>query len=345
MALARSLPWPGLPDAADRPRGWPGDAAALLLVTTLHGALLAGLMLAREPDPPNIAEPARLEVELIAEAAPVSSAPILSADAAPALGVPDGDDAPLPDPAPPPMPTPAPPIPEPIAPPPPAPAKAPPPKAKPVDPKPIPAPAPKPVAKPVPRPAPSKTPPKAAATKAAPAKAAPSKSVSAKAASATGSSAKAAPAKTAAATKASGTPTKTAGARPTGRLDGIAASVARTGNDAAAKGAPAATASAAVRKSIDVSIKGAVRTPWNQCRLTGVDVDRLETEVRFRLTRTGALDGFTSVTTTGQTESNRPQVARHQECARKAIQLAAPFTLPPEAYASWQNYTLDFVKR
>ena len=111
------------------------------------------------------------------------------------------------------------------------------------------------------------------------------------------------------------------------------------------KGAPAAATAAEVKRSIDVSIKAAVGPRWNGCRISGVDVDQLKTVVKFRLTQSGALAGFASVETSGQNDSNKFQVQRHQECAKRAIELAAPFDLPEENYSFWQNYTLDFIKR
>lgn len=111
------------------------------------------------------------------------------------------------------------------------------------------------------------------------------------------------------------------------------------------KGAPATATSAEVRRSIDVSIKAKVGPRWNGCRISGVDVDQLKTVVKFKLTQSGALAGFTSVTTTGENDSNKFQVQRHQECAKRAVELAAPFDLPEENYSFWQNYTLDFIKR
>jgi len=134
--------------------------------------------------------------------------------------------------------------------------------------------------------------------------------------------------------------------RPTGRLDGIAEGLSRTQpKQSSSKGAPAQATAAEVRRSIDVSIKAAVGPRWNSCRVSGIDVDQLKTVVKFRLTRSGALAGFTSVTTTGENESNRFQIQRHQECAKRAVELAAPFDLPAENYDFWQNYTLDFIKR
>lgn len=231
-----------------------------------------------------------MEVDLVAETAPQSSAPVIS-ETPPAarLGEEDATDIAAPEP------TPAPPLPEPVV-------------------RPTPAPAPKQVARPVPTP-PKKTPPAVAK---APPKAAP----------------KAPPA------------TKSTTARPTGRLDGIAEGLSKQQTKApASKGAPAATTAAEVRRSIDVSIKAKVGPRWNGCRVTGVDVDQLKTVVKFRLTPSGALAGFTSVDTSGENDSNRFQVQRHQECAKRAIELAAPFDLPEDNYNFWQNYTLDFIKR
>lgn len=141
-------------------------------------------------------------------------------------------------------------------------------------------------------------------------------------------------------------PTKRPPNTPTGRLDGITDGLTKAPTKAPpGKGVPAAQTAAEVRKSIDVSIKGAVASRWNGCRVSGVDVDALKTTVKFRLTQSGGLDGITSTVTTGQNDSNQFQVARHQECAKRAIELAAPFDLPAENYDFWRNYTLDFVKR
>ena len=79
--------------------------------------------------------------------------------------------------------------------------------------------------------------------------------------------------------------------------------------------------------------------------MTGIDVDQLKTTIVFRLSETGNLDRIVSVATEGLTESNQPQRQRFEECARRAIQLAAPFDLPRENFGYWQIYTLDFVKR
>lgn len=229
-----------------------------------------------------------MEVDLIAETAVQSTAPVISENPPAArLGEEDMTDIAAPEPMP------APPLPEPIV-------------------RPTPAPTPKQVAQP--KAQPKQTPP--AAAKAQP---------------------KAAP---------KALPAKNRPARPTGRLDGIAEGLSKSQPKApSSKGAPAASVGAEVRRSIETSIKAAVKPHWDRCKISGVDVDQLVTVVRFRLTQSGGLAGFTSVTTTGENDSNKFQAARHQECAKKAVELAAPFDLDPEYFSEWQNRKLDFVKR
>ena len=276
--------------AAQAMKGMEGRGIAIAVVAHI---LIIGLLSVQWTAGQRRFDNPPMEVDLIAETAPQSTAPEI-ADTPPAarLGEEDANDIAAPQPEP----VPAPPEPQPVV-------------------RPTPAPAPRQVKQPVPTP-PKKTPPPAV-TKAPP-KAVP----------------KAPPAK-------ANTPVK-----PTGRLDGIDLGQSRTPpKNPASKGAPAAATAAEVRRSIDVSIKAAVNPRWQRCAISGVDVDQLETEVRFRLTPTGALAGFSSVTTRGQNDSNRFQVPRHQECAKRAIELAAPFDLPEENYSFWQNYTLEFIKR
>lgn len=303
-----------------------------------HAALFAALslsLLTTEPLKP-LNKP--VDVVLVDEADLESTAPEIARSAAP----------PAPEPSPPAEAAPAPsPEPEP-----PAPIIASP-VPRPPEPKPIvrpePKPVPKPVAKPVPQPKPTpKVQPKPApkpVAKPTPPKAAPAKPTPAK------------PAKT---------PVKTAAVtpRPTDRLKGLnlgtggAGAAPKAGGStapkgtgagsagAAPKGAPAQKASAEVKQSIRVSINNEVRAPWNACKVQGIDIDQLKTTIVFRLNEDGSLGGFSSVQTTGENESNRFQKARFEECARNAIQRAAPFgNLPRENYNDWKVYTLDFTKR
>ena len=70
----------------------------------------------------------------------------------------------------------------------------------------------------------------------------------------------------------------------------------------------------------------------------GVDTDQLVTILSFDLNRDGTLNGLPRmVRQEGITDENRPQAARHLEQAIRAVQLAAPFPLPPEYYDSWKH--------
>ena len=265
-----------------------GNEARGIAIAVVAHVLIIGLLSVQWTAGERRFDNPPMEVDLVAETAAESSAPVIS-DTPPAarLGEEDAVDIAAPEPQP------TPPLPEPVV-------------------RPTPAPTPKQVARP-------KTPPPAKKVPPAVQKAAP----------------KAAPK----------TPTKKAGVRPTGLLDGIVDGLGREPTKSPSKGAPAATTAAEVRRSIDVSIKSAVAPRWNGCRVSGIDVDQLKTVVKFRLTPSGALAGFTSVNTTGENDSNKFQVQRHQECAKRAVELAAPFDLPEENYSFWQNYTLDFIKR
>ncbi|MDK2762215.1 MAG: hypothetical protein KYX64_12770 [Sphingopyxis sp.] len=192
-------------------------------------------------------------------------------------------------------------------------------------PEPVPAP---PLPEPIVRPTPTPTPKQVARPKAAPPKQPPA---------AQKAQPKAAP---------KAPPAKDRPARPTGRLDGIAEGLSKSQPKApSSKGVPAAAVGPQTQSEIRASINAKVRPYWNRCAVTGVDVNELVTKVEFRLTRAGKLAGFSSVNTTGQNDSNKPQVARHQECAKRAIELASPFDLSEDSYGFWQESDLSFFKR
>jgi outer membrane biosynthesis protein TonB len=263
-----------------------------------HLALLAALSLAfaatRIQPPPQ--QP--IEVSFVEEAAPVSSAPEISATP-PAAQLAQVEGPPEP------VVAPAPPIP-------------PPPQAQPLPPPPRPqpvhaAPAPEPVPH---RPAPPKPEPAPAAAKPAPAKPAP---------------AKPAPAK--------------AQPKPTGRLSGILAGLSSDPSKSRSAGAPAAVASPAVQSSIAAEVRRQLKPKWQQVVPSGADVELLRTELRVSLGRDGSVTHVELVGTTGVNASNRPQLALHQERAKKAVMLASPFRLPADYYDAWKQMIVTVDKR
>jgi outer membrane biosynthesis protein TonB len=207
---------------------------------------------------------------------------------------------------------------------PPAPAMPAPPEVQPVPrPEPLartPAPAPVPAPRPVARPAPPKAGP-------APPKPAPSKPAPA---------AKPAPAKPAQASKPATT-------RPTGRLSGLLNGVSDRASNSRSTTPPAAAAGPAVEASLVAEVRRQLKPHWQRAVPSGADAEALRTELSLTLGRDGKVTGIDVVRTTGITASNRPQVALHQERARRAVTLASPFNLPDKYYDAWRqlNVTLD----
>ena len=110
------------------------------------------------------------------------------------------------------------------------------------------------------------------------------------------------------------------------------------------RGSPAAEAGPAQRASIVQAINRQLKPKWNPP--SGVDVDKLTTVGRVKLNRDGSLSGSPSVVgTTGQNDSNRTQVSRHQEQAIRAVRTAAPFNLPEQYYSVWQDLEWNFDNR
>jgi outer membrane biosynthesis protein TonB len=210
---------------------------------------------------------------------------------------------------------------------PPAPAMPAPPEIQPV-PRPEPAvraPAPTPAPAPAPKPAVRPSPPKASP---APPKRAPSKP---------------APARPVQAAKPAAKPVAKPTTRPTGRLSGLLNGVSDRASPSRSTAAPAAVAGPAVEASLVAEVRRQLKPHWQRAVPTGADAEALRTELSLTLGRDGRVTGIEVVRTTGITASNRPQVALHQERARRAVTLASPFSLPDKYYDAWRqlNVTLD----
>jgi protein TonB len=309
--------------AAALPAGKSSSKSAVAVAVIAH-VLIVGLLSVQWTAGKRTFENPPMEVDLVAETAPTSTAPVITEEA-PATRLGDEDEraieAPEPTPTPP-EPTPVPPTPRPT---PPQPKPTPPRKA------PVEAPAPKQVPKPTPRtspPAATKAPAKPApATKAAPAPA--SKSAAPKQASPTPKA----------------TPKQPAtGARPTGRLDGIVDGLAKgPSRSTQTKGAPAAATAAEVKRSIDVAIDGSILPFWRRNVPSGVDIDKLRVVLRISLSKDGRVNNITQLgALTGQTDSNAPQQALFVERAMRSIRQAAPFDLPEEHYDQWKVWDVTF---
>ena len=71
-------------------------------------------------------------------------------------------------------------------------------------------------------------------------------------------------------------------------------------------------------------------------------MEQIVSYISFQLNEDGSLKGRPRlVRQTGVNETNRAQAERHAEQAIRAVQLAAPFDLPPEYYNAWKSVTAN----
>lgn len=99
---------------------------------------------------------------------------------------------------------------------------------------------------------------------------------------------------------------------------------------------PASQIGASAKASVVQALIRQIRPHWSAPQ--GVDAELLVTELDFDLNEDGSLRGAPRVRAqSGVTDSNRPQQSLHAERAIRAVQLAAPFKLPPEYYNAWRS--------
>ena len=116
--------------------------------------------------------------------------------------------------------------------------------------------------------------------------------------------------------------------------------------DTASTGAPAAAVGPQQLSALNSAIGRQLKPHWRGKAPEGADAELLVTRVRFRLNREGGLSGEPQVlSTSGQTDANAAQVARHQEQAVRAVRLAAPFDLPEDLYDGWKVVTTNFDRK
>ncbi len=108
--------------------------------------------------------------------------------------------------------------------------------------------------------------------------------------------------------------------------------------------APAQVIGATELASLRSAVARQVRAKWQGRVPQGPDAEKLVTRVRFRLNPDGTLAGEPEFlgATTGVTDLNRNQVARHREEAVRAIKLVGQFKVPFPVPADKNSFTLVF---
>ncbi len=109
-----------------------------------------------------------------------------------------------------------------------------------------------------------------------------------------------------------------------------------TGQRDANAAMPASQIGPSEKASLQQAIARQLRPYWKPP--SGADAEDLVTILAFDLNPDGTLAGRPRVVQQfGVTDANRPQAGRHAELAIRAVQLAAPFKLPPEYYNAWKR--------
>lgn len=102
------------------------------------------------------------------------------------------------------------------------------------------------------------------------------------------------------------------------------------------RGTPAAAFGPAEQASLAQAINRQLKPHWSAPQ--GVDAELLVTVLSWELNEDGSLRGTPRVVSqSGINDSNRPQAQLHAERAIRAVQLAAPFDLPPQFYDQWKR--------
>jgi len=99
---------------------------------------------------------------------------------------------------------------------------------------------------------------------------------------------------------------------------------------------PASQIGASAKASLAQAIARQLKPHWNAPQ--GVGAEHLVTILAFELNPDGSLARRPRVVSqSGVSDSNRRQKGLHAERAIRAVQLAAPFDLPPEYYEAWKR--------
>ena len=99
---------------------------------------------------------------------------------------------------------------------------------------------------------------------------------------------------------------------------------------------PASQIGSQAKASLQQAIARQLKPHWKPP--SGADAQELVTLLAFDLNRDGSLASTPRVLRqNGVTEANRAQAGRHAELAIRAVQLAAPFDLPPKYYNAWKR--------
>lgn len=124
-----------------------------------------------------------------------------------------------------------------------------------------------------------------------------------------------------------------------------AATGVATGAGAAA-GQVAAKSGAEVRRSVTAALAGQIRPFLQSCAPSGVDVDKISTFITINLASNGSVNSVSFDRQTGVNDSNLPQADPLKQCAVKAAKQASPYRgLDPEYHDLWKSHKMQLRAR
>jgi len=113
---------------------------------------------------------------------------------------------------------------------------------------------------------------------------------------------------------------------------------AKRSTDQAALGGKKTTGGNTLSQSEMDALRGQVQRCWN-IPAGAIDGDTLKVSVKFKLDRTGALEGSPEIISGGGSNGVERAAA---EAARRAVTRCAPYNLPVEKYESWADVIVNF---
>jgi colicin import membrane protein len=113
---------------------------------------------------------------------------------------------------------------------------------------------------------------------------------------------------------------------------------AKRSNQQASLGGERTTGGTKLSQSEMDALRGQVQRCWN-IPAGAVDGDKLRVSVKFRLDRSGALEGSPEIISGGGSSGVERAAA---EAARRAVARCAPYNLPAEKYETWAEVIVNF---
>jgi hypothetical protein len=120
---------------------------------------------------------------------------------------------------------------------------------------------------------------------------------------------------------------------------------AADGREPAAKGRAPGLSDPRALATLEAAIRAQIAPCWNP-PVGGADVKDMTVVLRIRLNRDGSVAAAPEfVSQTGATDANSAYARAFVETARRAVLRCAPLDLPPDLYAEWREFELNFDPR